>query len=46
MKVTGVELSSDNANVISFGMGDVLSTDKYLIKTIIGLDADEVRSEN
>lgn len=42
MKVTGVELSSDNANVISFGMGDVLSTDKYLIKTIIGLDADEV----
>lgn len=42
MKVTGVELSSDNANIISFGMSDVLSTDKYLIKTIIGLDADEV----
>lgn len=42
MRVTGVELSSDNANIISFGMGDVSSTDKYLIKTIVGLDADEV----
>ena len=42
MKVTGVELSSENANIINFGMSDVSSSDKYLVKTIIGLDADEV----
>lgn len=42
MRVTGVELSSDNANVFSFGTSEVASTDKYLIKTIVGLDADEI----
>lgn len=42
MKVTGVELSSENANIINFGMSDVSSSDKYLVKSIFGLDADEV----
>jgi len=42
MKVTGVEISSDNANIINFGMSDVSSSDKYLVKSIFGLDADEV----
>ncbi len=42
MKVTGVELSSENANIINFGMSDVSSNDKYLVKSIFGLDADEV----
>lgn len=42
MRVTGIELSSDNANVFSFGLNAVSMTDKYLAKTIIGLDADEV----
>ena len=42
MRVTGVELSSDNANIFTFGTSEVASTDKYLIKTIVGLDADEL----
>lgn len=42
MRITGVELSSDNANIFSFGTSNISSTDKYLVKTIVGLDADEV----
>lgn len=42
MKITNVELSSESANVFSFGMITVPSTDKYLIKTMVGLDADEI----
>lgn len=42
MRVTGVEISSENANMFSFGMADVASNDKYLIKNIIGLDADDI----
>lgn len=42
MKVTGVELYSNDSNIINFSMSDVATNDKYLIKTIIGLDADEI----
>lgn len=42
MRITGVELSSDNANIFTFGTSQVPSNDKYLIKTIVGLDADEL----
>jgi len=42
MKVTGVELSSESANIFKFGFSDVQSNDKYLIKHITGLDADDI----
>lgn len=42
MKITGVELSSEAGNIFSFGTSEVSSSDKYLVKTIVGLDADEI----
>lgn len=42
MRITGIELSSDNANVFSFGLSKVSQTDKYLMKASVGLDADEI----
>ena len=45
MKITSVDLSSDNANIFSFSLQEASPTDKYFVKTIIGLDADEIVSK-
>lgn len=45
MRPTRIELSSDNANTISFGLDSASYSDKYLAKNLFGLDADEIVSK-
>lgn len=42
MKITGIELSSDDDAIFRFGLGEVSQTEKFFTKRIIGLDADEI----
>jgi hypothetical protein len=44
MRITGVELSSDNYNLFTFNLNAVRQSDKYLLKAIVGLDADHLVS--
>jgi hypothetical protein len=42
MKVTGLEVVSENTNVFTLSMAKVSSKDKYLLKGHAGLDADDI----
>jgi hypothetical protein len=42
MRITGVEIYSSESNIINFAMNDVTTSDKFLIKTIVGLDATDI----
>lgn len=45
MRVSEIELVANNVNVMSLGLRQPSSMDKYLAKAIIGLDADEILSK-
>jgi len=45
MRVSAVDLISNNVNVMTLGLRRPSTADKYLAKAIIGLDADEIISK-
>lgn len=45
MKVTDVELSYGEVNFLQVGLKDVSTSARYLVKAMIGLDADEIVSK-
>ena len=42
MRLTGIDLLTDGANIVSLGISEVGSAERYLLKAAVGLDAGDI----